>query len=309
VRGSTRFVPPVVALAVAVAAVSTSAPLIRLSAAPEPAMAFYRVLLTWILLLPLALRRGALGGLRRLGRRDALVAAAAGLALAAHFATWFESVDRTTVAASVTLVTTQPVFVAVAAAVLLNERLTRSMAAGIAVALAGAGLMAVGGTGDSATAPAPAPLLGNALALAGAVLAAAYVLAGRVVRQQVALLPYVLVVYAVAGLALLGYALAAGAPLGGYPPREWLLFLGMAVGPGVFGHTVLNWALEHVESAVVSVSLVGEPVGSTLLALLLFGEVPGAVTLVGGGVVLAGIVLTVRGRARRGGERERGQAA
>jgi drug/metabolite transporter (DMT)-like permease len=290
----------VAVLVVAVAAVSTSAPLIRLSAAPEPAMAFYRVLLTWALLAPLARRRGTLAGLRCLDRRDALVAAAAGLALAAHFATWFESVDRTTVAASVTLVTTQPVFVAVAAAVLLNERLTRGMIAGIAVALGGAGLMALGGTAGPGSAP--EPLLGNLLALAGAVLAAAYVLAGRSVRQRVALLPYVLVVYAVTGTALLAYALGAGAPLGGYPLREWLLFLGMAVGPGVFGHTVINWALEHVESAVVSVSLVGEPVGSTLLAFLLFGEIPGPVTLVGGVVVLAGILLTAHGRGRVRGE-------
>ncbi|MFB6118295.1 DMT family transporter [Halosegnis sp.] len=281
------------ALALAVVAVSTSAILIRLSSAPKGPMAFWRVAFTWLLLVPLA--RGSLSEFRALRGRDLLSALLAGVALAAHFAAWFESVDRTTVAASVTLVTTQPAFVAVGAALLLDEPLSRRTALGIGVALAGSGLMSLDGLLGPAVAP--APLMGNALALAGAVFAAAYVLAGRSVRQRVALVPYVLVVYVVCAAGLLGYSLAQEAPLVAYPAREWLLFLGMAIGPGVFGHTVINWALAHVESSVVSVSLVGEPVGSTLLALVILGEVPGAVTLAGGAVVLAGIYVTARARS------------
>ncbi|WP_255152616.1 DMT family transporter [Halorarius halobius] len=278
------------ALAVAVAAVSTSAILIRLSDAPKGPMAFWRVTFTILLLSPLAVRRRT--SLARLGRRDALSAVLAGVALAAHFVTWFESVDRTTVAASVTLVTTQPAFVAVGAALLLDEPLNRRTMAGIGVALGGAALMSVGAEQGAA----PAPLVGNLLALAGAVLAGAYVLAGRSVRQRVALLPYVTVVYSVCAAALLAYVLALGDPVVHYPPHEWLLFLGMALGPGVMGHTVINWALEHVESAVVSVSLVGEPVGSTLLALVILGEVPAAITILGGAVVLSGIYVTSSAR-------------
>jgi drug/metabolite transporter (DMT)-like permease len=256
-------------------------------------MAFWRVAFTWLLLAPLALRsRADFGELRG---RDLLSALLAGAALAAHFASWFESVDRTTVAASVTLVTTQPAFVAVGAALLLDESLPRRVALGIAIALAGSGLMSLDGLLGPTTAP--EPLLGNALALAGAVLAAAYVLAGRSVRQRVALIPYVLVVYVVCATGLLAYTLARGDPVFAYPAREWLLFLGMAIGPGVFGHTVVNWALAHVESSVVSVSFVGEPVGSTLLALLVLSEVPGALTVAGGAVVLAGIYITARAQA------------
>lgn len=288
-----RRTPPRVALAVAIVAVSTSAILIRLSDAPKGPMAFWRVAFTWLLLAPLALRsRADFGELRG---RDLLSALLAGAALAAHFASWFESVDRTTVAASVTLVTTQPAFVAVGAALLLDESLPRRVALGIAIALAGSGLMSLDGLlGGTA---APEPLLGNALALAGAVLAAAYVLAGRSVRQRVALIPYVLVVYVVCAAGLLAYTLARGDPVFAYPAREWLLFLGMAIGPGVFGHTVVNWALAHVESSVVSVSFVGEPVGSTLLALLVLSEVPGVLTVTGGAVVLAGIYITARAQA------------
>jgi len=281
-----------VAVGVAVLAASTSAILIRLSEAPESVMAFYRVTFTILLLLPLA--RGASAELGGVARRDALAAVGAGLALSAHFGTWFVSVDLTTVAASVTLVQTQPLFVAAGATLLLGERVTTKTVGGILVAMVGVATMSAEGLlGMTA---ASAPLVGNGLALAGAVAAAAYVLAGRSIRQRVSVVPYVLVVYAVAAAGLLAVALAQGAPLLGYPPREWVLFLGMAVGPGILGHTLINWALEYVESSVVSVSLVGEPVGSALLAAVVLAEIPGALTVAGGAVVIAGIVVTARSR-------------
>ena len=286
--------PPWIALVFAVAAVSFSAVLVRWSNAPSVVKALYRVAFTIFLLAPLAARD--LGALRRLSKWDFAVATVAGLALAAHFATWFESLRYTSVAASVTLVQSQPLFVAVGAALWLDERISVRKALGIAVALAGMVVMSAGDLLGGAALAGGRPLLGDALAVFGAVMAAGYVLAGRSLRQRVPLLPYVTVVYTACALVLLGVAVGRGHPLGGYPTREWLLFLGMAVGPGVFGHTVVNWALAHVESSVVSVSLLGEPVGSTLLALALLGEVPGVSTLVGGSVVLAGIYLTVQAR-------------
>jgi len=278
------------AVAVAVLAASTSAILIRLSDAPESVMAFYRVSFTILLLGPVA--GGTRTELAAVARRDLLAAVGAGLALSAHFATWFVSVELTTVAASVTLVQTQPLFVAAGATLLLGERVTTKTVGGILVAMVGVATMSAEGllglTG------APAPIAGNALAIAGAVAAAAYVLAGRSIRQRVSVVPYVLVVYAVAAVGLLAVALVQGAPLAGYPPHEWVLFFGMAVGPGILGHTLINWALEYVESSVVSVSLVGEPVGSALLAAVVLAEVPGALTVAGGAVVIAGIVVTAQ---------------
>ncbi len=286
--------PPLAALAVAVLAVSTSAILVRYSAAPSVVKAFYRVLFTVGLLAPVAaLRyRAAILGL---SARHGVAAAATGVALAVHFAAWFESLEWTSVAASVTLVQSQPLFVALGAAALLGEHVTRRAGLGILVAVGGMAAMTL----PEATLTGARPAYGNALAVLGAAMAAAYVLAGRSLRQEVALVPYVTVVYAACALTLLGVALAGGATvwLGAYPSREWLLFLAMAVGPGILGHTVINWALEHVESHVVSVSLLGEPVGSTLLAVALLGEVPAAPTVLGAAVVLAGIYLTVRGRA------------
>ena len=296
--------PPGAALAVAVLAVSTSAILVRWSAAPSLVKAFYRVAFTVVLLSPWVLtrHRDAFG---RLGRRDLLVAAATGVALAVHFGTWFESLRFTSVAASVTLVQSQPLFVALGAWLLLDERVTRRTVAGILLALAGMVAMTLAGAGVVGAGAAVAgadPLYGNALAVVGAVTAAAYVLAGRSLRQRIPLLPYVTVVYVACAATLLVLAVGRGHPvaLSAYPPREWLLFLAMALGPGVLGHTVINWALEHVESSVVSVSLLGEPVGSTLLAALLLAEVPGMATVAGGAVVLAGIYATARARHNGG---------
>ncbi|MFB6206055.1 MAG: DMT family transporter [Haloglomus sp.] len=302
--------PPLLALVVAVAAVSTSAVLVRWSTAPSAVMAFYRVLFTTLLLLPLAgTRYGA--AFRQLASRDALVAAVTGVALAVHFAAWFESLRWTSIAASVTLVQAQPAFVAVGAWLVLDERVGRQTALGVGIALAGMAVLSAGDLLAGAAIAGPRPLYGNALAVLGAAAAAAYVLVGRSLRQRVPLLPYVTVVYAACALALL-VAVVAGAlgeasavdgavdavavRLFDHPPRDWLLFLAMAVGPGLLGHTVVNWALAHVESSVVSVSLLGEPVGATLLGAVLLGERVGAVTLVGGAVVLAGVSLTTRAR-------------
>jgi drug/metabolite transporter (DMT)-like permease len=293
-----RHVSPPVALAVAVAAVSTSAILVRWSDAPSTVKALYRVVFMTAMVAPVAARRHR-ADFARLSRRDLGFAALAGVALAAHFATWFESLEFTSVAASVTLVQTQPLFVAAGAVLLLNERVNRVTVAGILVAILGVAAMTVA---DARSAAAGSdPLLGNGLAVVGAVMAAGYVLAGRSIRQRVALFPYVTVVYAVCAAALLSVVLVQGHALLAYPPREWVLFLAMAVGPGIFGHTVLNWVLEHMESSVVSVSLLGEPVGSALLALAIFAEVPSLATVAGGAVVLVGIAVTVWERERTTG--------
>jgi drug/metabolite transporter (DMT)-like permease len=289
-----RLLPPLAWLALAILAVSTSAILIRWSDAPPQVAALYRILFTLLLLAPATLYRHP-RTFERFDRRDVAVAVLSGVALAAHFASWFESLSWTSVAASVTLVQAQPVFVAVGAWALLDERVTRPMTQGIVLAVGGGLLLSVG-EASGATA-APWPLWGNALALLGALMAATYILVGRSLRQRLPLLPYVAVVYATCVVGLLAFVLAAGFPLAGYPPREWLLFLAMAVGPGILGHTVINWLLEEVESTVVGVALVGEPLGSTVLAALLLGEVPGWLTAVGGVVVLAGIVRTARNRA------------
>ncbi|WP_257627759.1 DMT family transporter [Haloplanus salinarum] len=297
-----RVVSPLVALGVAVLAISTSAILVRWSDAPNVIKALYRVTFTVVALAPLV-DGGDRLSLARIGRRDAAVAVAAGVALAVHFVVWFESLDHTTVAASVTIVQAQPVFVAAGAWVLLGERVSRRGALGIGIALAGMVALSFGPALLAAVDPTAEPAAdvtgaqyGNALALLGAVAVAGYYLAGRSLRRGLGVLPYVTVVYTACALVLLGVAVAQGLPLVSYAPHEWVLFAAMALGPGVLGHTVVNWALGHLESHVVSVSLLGEPVGSTLLAVVLLSEVPPPGTLLGGAVVLAGIYVTASAR-------------
>ena len=286
-------VPAEIGLVTAVAAVSVGAILVRWSHAPSSVAAFYRVLFTTLPLIPVAVWWYR-DEFRRISRRDLVFATLSGVALALHFAAWFESLEWTSVAASVTLVQAQPVFVALGAWLLLSERVTRRVAVGITVAVGGMAVMSLGDLVGGVLVG-PNPLYGNSLALFGAVMAAGYVLAGRSLRQRLALVPYVVVVYGVCTVSLLAIVIIEGHPLTGYPTREWLVFAGLAIGPGLFGHTVINWALAHVDSSVVSVSLLGEPVGATILAFILLSEVPTTFTVVGGGVVLAGIYVTTTG--------------
>ncbi len=293
-RADDPAVAPLAGLGVAVLAISTGAILVRVSEAPSSVAAFYRVLFTTLPLLPVALWRYR-EEFRRITPRDLGFATLSGVALAIHFAAWFESLSWTSVAASVTIVQAQPVFVAAGAWLLLQETVTRRMVVGIAVAVCGVVVMSLGDLLGGVLVG-EAPLYGNALALLGAVTAAGYVLAGRSLRARVSLIPYVVVVYGVCSIALLGVVLAGGHSLTGYPAGEWAVFAGLALGPGLFGHTVINWALGHLESSLVSVSMLGEPVGATLLALVVLAEVPTGYTVVGGVVVLAGILLTAQGR-------------
>jgi drug/metabolite transporter (DMT)-like permease len=289
-------------LAVAIVAISTGAILVELSDAPSAVAAFYRVLFTTLPLLPVAFWRYR-EEFRLIRRRDLGFATLSGVALALHFAAWFESLEWTSVAASVTLVQSQPLFVALGAWLLLSEYINRRMVGGILFAVAGIGIMSMGDFLGGVLVG-PRPLLGNGLALFGALMAAGYVLTGRSLRQRVSLVPYVVVVYSVCTACLFVLSLVQGGDLTGYPTHEWLIFLGLAAGPGLLGHTVINWALAHLESSVVSVSMLGEPVGATILAFVFLAEAPTEFTVFGGVVVLVGIALTTIERERRRRETE-----
>jgi drug/metabolite transporter (DMT)-like permease len=276
-----------------VAAVSSSAILIRLADAPPLAVAFYRNGLAAAVLLPLALMRHRREILELSGRQVA-VAVGAGALLAAHFASWIPSVDYTTIAASTVLVTTQPVWVGLGGHLLLGERLSRAGAAGIAVALAGAVIVSGGDFTLSGRA-----VLGDVLALVGAITAAGYYLAGRNLRRSVSLLSYVGIVYATCAALLAAAMLLAGTPFTGFEGETWLLFAAMALVPHILGHTVFNFLLRYVETTVVAVAIMGEPVGASLLALAIFGEVPPWSAALGGAVILCGIYLAIASQARR----------
>jgi drug/metabolite transporter (DMT)-like permease len=238
------------------------------------------------ILLPLALMRHR-DELAHLSPGKWRLALLSGVALACHFASWIPSIHLTTVAASAVLVQTTPLWVALAGP-FVGERTSRRALAGIGVALAGTLLISGGGFEGGARA-----LVGDGLALAGAVFAAAYVLLGRNLRQDVSVIAYSAIVYSTAAVILAVVMAATGTRFTGHEPKVWLLLAAITAGPQFLGHTVFNYLLEHVKASVVSVSLLAEPVGSTLLAIAILSEVPPAVTIVGGVVVLAGVYLAV----------------
>ena len=289
---------PGLVLLAAVLAMSWGGPLVRYATAPALVVAGWRVGFSVLFIALVLTLTGRMTGLASLARRDWVLAIGAGLCLAAHFWTWIASLSYTTVASSVVLVSTQPVFVALLSATLLGERPTRLQWTGIGIAVAGAAVIGWGDFGGGRD-----PLFGDALAIAGAVFVSLYYVAGRSLRQRLDLWTYTGVVYGVAALALLGAAAAMpGVAVTGYPATDWLVFLALAAGPMMIGHTGVNYALRRVRAYTANLALLGEPIGATLLAWWLPGirERPSAQLLLGGALVLCGIALGVsRRRARK----------
>lgn len=283
-------------LALGLFGVSWSAVLVRLAGAPAPVSAWWRVLFSLGLAVPLALRSGSRRSLARLSLRDWRDLAASGLCLGLHLVLWFAAVRSTSVASATVLVSATPVFVAVLSALWLRERPGAGEWAGIVVAAAGSAMV-----GWSDTGAAVGALRGDLLALVAAVAAALYFVLGRRLRSRLGLWAYVAPVYVASAVVALAGAGVSGAALTGYSAATWLCFVGMAAGPMLLGHTSFNWALGHVRAYVVSLVMLLEPLTATLIAVLVLGpdEVPPAGSALGAVALLAGVSLVLRGRARQ----------
>jgi drug/metabolite transporter (DMT)-like permease len=296
---------PYLVLLGGVAVVASAAIMIRALQQPPISMpatliAAGRLGLAALILLPIAwLRVGS--ELRRLKRSDVLLGIAAGALLALHFDAWIASFAYTSVASSVALVSTNPLWVAVLSLLLWGERPPLMRLVGVLLAVLGSALI---GFSDSQGA-APNALLGDGLALIGALAVSGYFLIGRDLRRRLSLLTYIWLVYTSAAVILLGVAfvVASAQPgrfeaLAGYPPLAYVLLLLLAIGPQLLGHSALNWALRYLSATFITVALLGEPIGAALLALLLFGEWFAPLQLVGFVVLLVGIVAAAQGERR-----------
>lgn len=269
------------ALLLGVVAVSWGGPLVRFTSAPALTVAAWRMIFSAAVFLPF--------GIRTWWKKEAPFALLAGIFLAAHFAFWIQSIHLTSIASSVVLVNTNPLFVGLFSW-LLGERPKRAFWLGVAMGLAGTILI---GLGDFSLSP--AALLGDALAVLGALAASGYLLLGRRVRKNMSLPSYVSLVYLSAAV-FLGLSACASTPL---PPHTDWLWIGLiALVPQILGHTTVNWALGKFPAFAVAVALLGEPVGATLWAFFLFGETLRLVQGVGIGLVLLGILWSLR--AERG---------
>lgn len=278
---------PWVLLAVGVLGASVSAIFVVYAEGAHPmAISFWRCAAGAAVLAPFAAKR-----LRRLEWPQVKLPALAGLFLAAHFATWITSLELTTVAASVLLVTSSPAFVALMAWWLFGERLRSVAWLGIVLTAAGTALVAGGDLSG-------AEFEGNLLALAGAVTVGVYMLVGQVSRRELGILEYSVVTYGVAGALLLLSSVAVGAELWGYDAQTWWALVGLLIGPQLLGHTVLNYVLKDLGATTVAVAVMAEPLIAAILALMLFGQVPPLVIYPGAAAILTGIYLvSTRGKS------------
>ena len=284
-----------------VLAVSTASIFIRYAqpAAASLTIAAGRLVFATLALAPFALTRHR-AELARLTARQLRLAALAGLFLAAHFALWIASLERTTVASSVVLVTTTPLWVGLLSPLFLREPLTRRLALGIALALTGGIIVGLGAAGGADAAAGAAPskaLLGDLMALSGAWMMAGYLMVGRRLRAGLTLVPYVFVVFGMAAVLLTVAMAATGRSLFGLAPATYLWLVLLALVPQLLGHSSFNWALRYLPASFVAIALLGEPVGSSALAFGLLHETPTPLELGGAVLILAGISVAALGAA------------
>lgn len=279
-----------------VAGASLSAVFTRWSTAPALVLALYRMALSAALMaVPALARRRELAVLTR---RDVGLCLASGVFLGLHFTAYFAGLERTSIAAAVVLVDTEALFVALASAAVLGQHLRKNAWAAVAVAFAGAALVALAGGGEGGA------LQGNLIALSGAAAVAVYTMIGAVCRRRLSTEVYTFLVYLAASASLLAAALLSGTPVTGHGTVNLFTALGMAVCCTLLGHNVFSWGLKYLPAAFISTAKLLEPVLAAVWGLLLFGERPGGLTLLGGAAVVGGIALYIHASALPEAERK-----
>ncbi|MGP4071484.1 DMT family transporter [Piscibacillus sp. B03] len=282
-----RQVAPYIAITIGVLAVSTSAIFVRLADAPSSIVALYRLVFAVLLMLPLVLIkfRHELGNI---SKRDLLLSTASGIFLALHFILWFESLNHTSVASSVVLVTTQPIWAFIGGYLFFKERFTSGGVISLVIAFVGSVIISWGDFQISGMA-----LFGNFLALMGAIAVTGYFLFGQTVRQRLTLIPYTFIVYGISSITLIIYNLILNEPFTGYTTDTWLYFLALAIIPTFFGHTLFNWAIKWVNASTITMGILFEPVGASILAFFLLDELVTWSQFLGGVIVIFGLILFI----------------
>ncbi len=276
---------PYFALIVGVIAVSASAIFVKFSDAPSGVIAFYRLLFSVLFMLPVFIMK-YVKELRLISHRDWLYATLAGVFLAFHFILWFESLNYTSVASSTVLVTLQPLFAFVGTFLFFKERFSLKAILCAVAAIVGSVIISWGDFRVSGTA-----LYGDILALLACALVTAYLMFGQSVRKRISLVTYTFVVYSISSIVLLFYVLIVGESLYPYPKNEWWNFILLALIPTLLGHSLFNWAIKWISTSIISMAILFEPVGATILAYYLLSEKVLFTQILGGSIVIVGISL------------------
>jgi drug/metabolite transporter (DMT)-like permease len=267
---------------------------------PPLVIAFYRMTFATALLLPasLALKRREIAAL---ARRDLLLLALGGLCLAIHFGAWITSLKYIPIATSVVLVNSHPLFVTIASYLFLGEKPGTRSLMGTLTGLLGMAVISHDALSSDQSSTTNNALIGDSLALLGALAVVGYFIIGRMARARISLLGYVTPLYGVCAVFLLIWILGVRDqttpnPLYPYSASVWAYFAALALVPTILGHTVFNWALKHVRPSAISLAFLGEPVVASVLAFAFFSQRPPLATFIGGALVLAGVYLTTSGR-------------
>lgn len=322
---------PYVVLGFGLLAVASASILIRLAQADGASsllIALWRLGLAALVLTPLVLARYR-ADLARLTRQELGLITLGGILLSIHFASWVTSLEYTSVISSVVLVATNPLFVALASPFLLHESLGRWTLVGIILAILGSILVSLTGSAGAAKIQGEA-MFGNALAMVGSVAVAGYFVIGRKVRVTVSLIPYIWLTYGSGALLLAAYILLTRQPvmvaaaattpwanltalnhnlMTGLPPSAYVWMSLMALFPQLLGHSSYNYALGYLPAAYVSLTVLGEPIGSTILAYFIFHEQPGPPQLLGSALIFFALILSSREQLQSARKQDSGQPA
>lgn len=298
-------IPPFIAILFGILAVSTASIFIRYAQkeAASLVIAAWRLTIASLILIPVAVstHKQELSGLKR---KELALALLSGIFLALHFATWITSLEFTTVASSVVLVSTIPLWVAILSPFTIKEPIRRVVFTGLVFALLGGMVVGISDTCSLTSAGLTCPKLGNfiqgraflgdILAILGAIMGAGYMLIGRRLRPKMSLVSYISLVYGMAAIVLIIIMFSAGEKPIGYSPHIYLWLILLAILPQLIGHSTFNWALGYLSAAYVSITLLGEPIGSTFLAYFILHEKPTPIKLIGGVLILVGIYIASR---------------
>ncbi|MBP1927006.1 drug/metabolite transporter (DMT)-like permease [Sedimentibacter acidaminivorans] len=263
---------------------SLSSIIVRISQSPSLVISFYRMLFTvFLLLFPVILKERKV--IKSITKKDLILCIVSGTFLALHFASWIASINMTTISNSTILVSCSPIFVSLANYLILKEKFTSKMLIGLTMSLIGTGIIAMGSSGGSTN----DMMLGNILAFMGAIFVAGYFVIGGIVRKNLSAGSYVFIVYSASVVVLFFMCLLTKTPIYPYSPKEFLLFFALAFFCSILGHTVYNYLMKYISATMISISTLCEPIFASILALIIFKEIPSIYTLIGGTIVLSGV--------------------
>ncbi|RWZ52261.1 EamA family transporter [Halobacillus fulvus] len=279
---------PYIILFIGVLSISTSAIFVKLAGdAPSSIIAFYRLALAVLIMSPYVLWKH-FDEIKQVPKKDWILAVFSGIFLAFHFILWFESLNYTSVASSVVLVALQPVFAFVGTYIFFKERFAVGAVLSLVITITGSVIIGWGDFQISGMA-----LFGDVLAIAGAMMVTGYFLLGQNLRQRLSLMTYTFIAYGMAAVTLLIYNLALQESFSGYNGNQWLIFLFLAIIPTFFGHSLFNWTLRWVSTSTISMAVLLEPIGASLLAYWILSEVITWTQWLGGAIVIFGLMMFI----------------